>query len=192
MGVTESKPVEELKVLLVGGDDVGKSGIFFRFDMDMYIFDHVDYYDPIKGCDSTKKLVQVAGNNYSLEIFDQARDINEQHFKEELIRLCHIIVLVFDLTSQQSFDDLAAILQNVKEIRRTTDNIYTFALVGAKLDLENQRQVSKEQAVEFAKQEGMKYVEVSAKTGEGLNDLLTHSVRSYQDHPGFQPNIKRA
>ena len=45
------------------------------------------------------------------------------------------------------------------------------SLVGNKIDLEN-RQVSKEEAEEFAKSQGLQYYEVSAKQNIGIESLF--------------------
>lgn len=41
-------------------------------------------------------------------------------------------------------------------------------LVGSKMDLEGQRQVTKEEAEDFAKQYGIPYMECSAKNGQSI------------------------
>ena len=44
-------------------------------------------------------------------------------------------------------------------------------LVANKIDLTNQRIISKEDGLEIAKKYGLQYFEVSAKTGEGVIEM---------------------
>jgi Ras-related protein Rab-5C len=51
-------------------------------------------------------------------------------------------------------------------------------LVGNKLDLEGSRKVPKELAERFAEEEGLLFVEASAKTGDGVEGLFMEIGKS--------------
>jgi GTPase SAR1 family protein len=55
--------------------------------------------------------------------------------------------------------------------RNASKNVYKF-LVGNKCDLAEKRQVTYEQAKEFADQYGMKYMETSAKSAENVSEAF--------------------
>ena len=75
------------------------------------------------------------------------------------------IVVVFDLTDRKSFE-------NVKNWLAESDHFSNLdpvkVLVGNKMDMNGQRQVSSEQARIFAESEGMNYVETSARSGRNV------------------------
>ena len=50
----------------------------------------------------------------------------------------------------------------------------SFIMVGNKNDLEDQRKVSTEEAQSLAEENGMLYLETSAKTGENVEKLFTN------------------
>ena len=50
-------------------------------------------------------------------------------------------------------------------------------LIGNKSDLEDKREVSREEAEKFAESIGCKYYECSAKTGENISDALDEIAR---------------
>lgn len=50
-------------------------------------------------------------------------------------------------------------------------------IVGCKIDLEAQRVVPREAAVEFAAERGLPYFECSAVLQEGVNELITHTAQ---------------
>lgn len=68
-------------------------------------------------------------------------------------------MLVYDITKRQSFDHIARWLQ---ELRGHADNNIVIMLLGNKSDLDSQRDVSSEDAKEFAEREGLYFMETSA------------------------------
>ena len=69
--------------------------------------------------------------------------------------------LVFDLSNRESFNDLEKWNDKIKE---HCDQNVVVMLIGNKCDLPD-RQVNYNEAMEYAKQRNMSYIEVSAKTG---------------------------
>ena len=68
------------------------------------------------------------------------------------------------------------------------DSIYQHAdpnivktLVGNKIDLEDQRQVSHEEAVELARQNNMEYFETSAKLDKNVREVINHMMTKVYD-----------
>ena len=61
-------------------------------------------------------------------------------------------------------------------------------LVGNKIDLEDDRKVTSEEAKSLAEQHKMKYFETSAKLNKNIDELMTHLMeRVYQKM--FQENV---
>ena len=63
-------------------------------------------------------------------------------------------------------------------------------LVGNKADMAAQRQVSNEQATEFAKKLGLVYIEISAKTGHNVAlafDIITEKILEKIDNKEINP-----
>ena len=64
-------------------------------------------------------------------------------------------------------------------------------LVGNKCDLEeNKRQVSTEEAQEYAKENKIEFIEVSAKTEKGINDMFKYIISELlkEKEPGLFDN----
>ena len=58
-----------------------------------------------------------------------------------------------------------------------TKNIFLpLIIVGNKVDMEDSREISKEDAENFAKENNYKYFETSAKTGEGVDEAIRELV----------------
>lgn len=60
----------------------------------------------------------------------------------------------------------------IAELQRQADPGIVIVLAGNKLDLVSQRQVSTADAEQFAREEGLLYFEVSAKTAEGIEEMF--------------------
>ena len=71
------------------------------------------------------------------------------------------IMLFFDITKKESFNNLNIWLEEIN------DNFLNpfIVLFGNKVDVENSRTVTSEEASKFAKEKGFAYFETSAKTG---------------------------
>lgn len=67
--------------------------------------------------------------------------------------------MVYDVTSQRSFDHAENWLT---ELRQFADNNVVILLVGNKTDLVDKREVRKEDAAQYAKQNNLAFIETSA------------------------------
>ena len=80
------------------------------------------------------------------------------------------IIYIFDVTSKQS---LNSINKWVNDVNETIDaEKFPSVLVGNKIDLEDEREVTTEEGQNLAEQYGFKYKETSAKTGKNINELF--------------------
>ena len=99
----------------------------------------------------------------------------------DYIKDTNVILLVYDVSSKDSFKNLKKwiniIWVNIIKKNIKADNVI-FAVVGNKIDLEDQRQVSTEDGEDFADKHNFLFAEVSAKEendngeNEGVNNLL--------------------
>ena len=71
--------------------------------------------------------------------------------------------MVYDITQRSSFDALSKWIQ---EVRDSTNNKYHVLLLGNKIDLEDERNVSQLEGQNYAQENGFKFFETSAKTNQ--------------------------
>lgn len=74
-------------------------------------------------------------------------------------------MLVYDVTRRHTFDHLA---KWIEELRANADNSIVVMLIGNKSDLAEKREVSLDDAVEFAEEQGLFFSEASALSGENV------------------------
>ena len=82
--------------------------------------------------------------------------------RDQYIRAGDAFVLVYDITSRKSFDELDSIIQNMTDV--IDGRPAALVLCGNKTDLASKRVVSTEEGKELAKSLDCPFVEPSAKT----------------------------
>lgn len=91
-------------------------------------------------------------------------------------------LLVVDLASHDTLEQARQLARNISD-----HGIVTKVLLGNKLDLASERQVSCEAARQFATDHGFRYFETSAKDGTGVEDALCYAVAHPLEHEPEPP-----
>ncbi|XP_040572494.1 dnaJ homolog subfamily C member 27 [Lepeophtheirus salmonis] len=160
-----------LRVVMTGGEKTGKSCIIKRYCEKRF----VDKYVPTIGIDYGATRIYVDKKEISVHIFDTSGSNLFRDVRNEFYRDAHGILLVFDVTNRQSFDELSGYIKDVAielaKDGRTMDN--TVVLVcGNKSDLKEIRMIDETEAKLWAELRGFDYAETSALNGDGIADLF--------------------
>lgn len=150
-----------LKVVLAGDTGVGKTSITRRFVHGVFI-------EGYKGADFTRisnRELDIEGKRVSLSIFEIGGQEKFRFGENILYRGSDGAMLVFDITSEESFESLGDWLG---QIRSSLNKEVPLILVGNKYDLAVFRRVPREKAVDYARSIGVDYLESSAKTGKNV------------------------
>ena len=144
-----------IRLALLGDSAVGKTSIistFLNFEF------NEDFISTI-GWDKRKKTIKLEnGKNIDLSIWDTAGQERFQSVALKVIRKAQGIVVVFDLTKRETFNSVVNWLNIINE----NFNEVTIVLFGNKCDCEK-REVTTEEATEFAQRKNIPYFETSAK-----------------------------
>jgi len=146
-----------VKVVMVGDAGVGKSCLMHRFVEDTYSDSYVstigvDYKnDSLQSCDD--RIVR-------LQVWDTAGQERFRAITSSYYRGCNGALIVFDITDRETFSSLDRWHREVCESSATYPGL---VIVGTKADKEAERQVSKEEALSWARKHGLQYVETSSK-----------------------------
>ena len=97
------------------------------------------------------------------------------------IRNAALIFLIYDISSKESFDNLTQWIEFINSYEKTK-----IVLCGNKIDLENERKVSKTQGENFAKEKNLVFHEVSAL--ENIN-MIKMFYRCIAELPYFDDKI---
>lgn len=159
-----------LKVVVVGDSGVGKTCFLLRFVRDQYEGET----QPTLGVEFLTKVVATETHRIQLQLWDTAGQELFRSVTRGYYRGSAGAIVVFSLTSQDSFASVSQWLQDIKDVARA--DVVTI-LIGNKSDLAEERTVTREQAESFAKEHNMEYFETSAKTGEGVIEAVNGCVK---------------
>lgn len=154
-----------MKVVFVGDSAVGKTSIILKI-----LRNTTDKLRPTINFDKYDVTVKSSsGQEVKLCLWDTAGQETYQALAPIHARDSKAQILVFSVTEDVTF----ANLPNWREILEEANSLNCVFIVGNKTDLPAEdRKVTFDEAMEYASQINAKYVEVSAKTGYGINELF--------------------
>ena len=159
------------KVILVGDSGVGKTCL-----LSMYVKGVIEQTIPtiaVEFC--TKEIELYDGTKIKVQLWDTAGQERFKSLAMTYYRKAYGILLLFDVTKKSSFN---ACKNYLEEVRLNSDRKCVIYLVGNKIDLENERQITKEEAEDFAKKENIKYIETSAIKNMKVTEAFTSLLNS--------------
>ena len=160
-----------LKLLTIGDQFVGKSSIINRYIDDKFN----ENIRPTLAIDYKTKMIQKGENLIKISIYDTAGEEKYRHLIKNYYNGSNGILLVFDITDKNSFDNLNFWLDELEK-NCNLNNLYIF-LVGNKTDLKKERKVSYDEAKNFADMKKIPYIEISAKTGDNIDKLFNDFIK---------------
>jgi len=154
------------KVILVGDSGVGKTCL-----LSMYVKGIIEQTIPtiaVEFC--TKEIELYDGTKIKVQLWDTAGEERFKSLAMTYYRKAYGILLLFDVTKKSSF---MACKNYLEEVRINSDKKCVIYLVGNKIDLADEREITKEEAENFAKKENIKYIETSAVKNMKVNEAFT-------------------
>ena len=155
-----------IKILIVGDSTVGKTNFIKKYVENKFN----ESYFASTGIDLITTSIKIEGKSFKIQIWDTAGQEKYRAMTKNLYLKSQGIIILFDITNETSFINLKNWMSQIKESRGEDIPIL---LVGNKIDLEDNRVINKERAMEYANNENIEYIEVSSKTGENINKALT-------------------
>lgn len=154
-----------LKFIIVGDAFVGKSCIASKFQNENFN----NNYEVTIGVEFFSKIININNKAIKIQIWDTAGQETFRALISSYYRGAAACLLVFDITKKNSFDNLRYWYKNVKD---NSNSFIIFTLVGNKSDLINKREVSVEEALDFANQNDMDYIETSALNSRNIYNVF--------------------
>ena len=152
------------KLITVGDTGVGKSCVLLQFTDKRFNPEH----DLTIGVEFGVRIITINNESIKLQIWDTA---GQETFKSIIRSYYHNAagaLLVYDITRRDTFLHASQWLNEV----RTHGTDISVILVANKCDLENRRQVSTEEGKTFARENGLMFIETSAKTDTNIDDAF--------------------
>mmetsp|Transcript_30272 Transcript_30272/g.36980 ORF Transcript_30272/g.36980 Transcript_30272/m.36980 type:complete len:217 (-) Transcript_30272:312-962(-) len=170
------------KILMIGDAGVGKSSMLLRFTDDS--FD--THIQSTIGVDFKVKHMDVMDKRVKLTIWDTAGQERFRTLTSSYYRGAQGVVMVYDVTRRDSFENLEQWLKEVKLYSPNNGEGVVKLLVGNKIDLD--RKVPREEAEDWARSQGMLFLEASAKTKLGIRQCFMEVVQKILEDPDLLTN----
>jgi small GTP-binding protein len=153
-----------IKIVIIGDSGVGKSNYLYRFVEGEFCPVHeatigFDYKYKISILPNSKKKVK-------FQIWDTAGQEKYVSINKNLFQRVEGIILMYDISEPKSFYNLDMWMKLIRE----NANELPLILIGNKIDLIQERKITKEKGEKFANDNNMKFFESSGKSGENVED----------------------
>jgi len=154
-----------------GSGGVGKSSIVLRFVTGTF---SSEYIPTIEDC--YRKTCPVDQKTAFLDILDTAGQEEYIALRDQWVREGSAFILVYSVLSRQTFEEIPNFRDRILLVKE--DETIPMVLVGNKIDLENERQVTTEEGKELATEYGnIPFVECSALKALHCDEVFHEAVR---------------
>ena len=164
-----SYQINRQKIIFVGDIAVGKTSIINVLMGQKFVTD----YEASIGVDFFSKTIKYKGKIIKLQIWDSAGQEKFRSLIPNYIRGSSLVFIVYDISNKKSFENLQTWVNFVNNIENSN-----IVIVGNKIDLNDKREVTNEEGQKFCQEKNYEFFEVSAKSGDNLNNMLFNSVAS--------------
>ena len=155
-----------LKILIVGDSGVGKTNFILRFLNNEFN----QNYMSTAGIDLKSGSIEIKNKKIRIQIWDTAGQEKYKAITKNLFLKVMGALIVYDITNENSFYNLQSWVSMVKE---ECGKHMKIVIVGNKSDLDSKRAISKEEVLNYAKEQKVEYIETSSKTGENIIKAIT-------------------
>ena len=172
MTENEDETLESIKISLLGNSGVGKTCIIKRYSENIY------EENSKSNCASySQKLLKINDKEIQLDIWDTAGQEKYRSMGRRFYKGSNIVLLVYDITCLESFNDLKEIWYN--ELKTYGEKYTVVAIVGNKSDCYEDEKVKDADAQQFADSINATFMLTSAKKGDNIDVLFETLVRQY-------------
>ena len=152
------------KIVMVGDSGVGKSNLLNRYISDNFVANR----QPTIGAVFHTRILRTDGKSLTAQVWDTAGQERFHYITRQYYRGISGAVLVYDLTSKSSFENLDRWLTEVSScvnvVNGRRDPKVILMLLGNKSDVRHLRQVSTEEGRKCAEKNAMLFMECSGES----------------------------
>ena len=157
-----------LKYIIIGESGVGKSNILLQYVNDQFFSE----YQSTIGVEFAAKKIIIGEKRFRIQIWDTAgqecyKSITRGYYNNSVCAL-----IVYDISDKKTFQKVSSWIEDCKVHAPKTISLI---LIGNKSDLEN-REVTYEEGQKLANENGIKFYESSAKTGQNIGAIFSDSA----------------
>mmetsp|Transcript_2058 Transcript_2058/g.3631 ORF Transcript_2058/g.3631 Transcript_2058/m.3631 type:complete len:201 (-) Transcript_2058:177-779(-) len=183
--MTTEFPYEYIfKYIIIGDMGVGKSCLLRQFTESKFVSDSPHTI----GVEFGTRIIELGSKKIKLQIWDTAGQERFRAVTKNYYRGAAGALLVYDITRRETFNHLTSWLSDA---RTMTNPSTIIMLIGNKSDLDFQRDISYEEASKFAEENGLIFIETSAKTKVGVQQAFEEIVQKILDSKTIEPKAAK-
>ena len=156
----------QFKLLTLGNSKVGKTSFILKYTEDTFTtntsttigIDYKDKYEILKNNQKVK-----------IAIYDTNGQERFKSLSLNYLKKADGILLFYDITDKESFDSIKEWMQSIYEIK---DNNFPIVLIGNKIDLKDERIVTKEEGESESVKYNIKFYETSCKDNINIKESI--------------------
>jgi len=166
--MAEAENEHLIRVGIIGDPKVGKTCILYQ----LFSAAFHDQYQETYGVEFAPLIINLdEGRNVDIQLCDVGGGESSKTMAMSVIKTCPLVIVVYDITSQDSFKNVDRWISEVKALKDKTVDKVKFAIVANKTDLTH-RVINTEDGEKLAEKYGAIFGEVSAKQGTELQTLI--------------------
>ncbi|KAL9440599.1 hypothetical protein AB3S75_019297 [Citrus x aurantiifolia] len=183
MARTSNKNIQ-VKLVLLGDMGTGKTSLVLRFVKGQFF----DFQESTIGAAFFTQVLSLNEVTIKFDIWDTAGQERYHSLAPMYYRGAAAAVVVYDITSMDSFERAKKWVQELQ--RQGNPNLIMF-MVANKVDLEEKRKVKNEEGELYAQENGLSFLETSAKSAHNVNELFYEiAKRLAEANPSRQTGMK--
>jgi len=158
-----------IKIITLGESKVGKSAY-----IDKYVYGTFRHKLPTIGFNTNSKNYSLLNGEKMKIIFEDTS--GQERFRSlslNFIRKADGVALMYDITKKSTFDTVSKWCNDIWDFQKKD---FPVILLGNKCDLEDERQVQREEGEHIANKLGIKFLETSNKNGINVDESVKELV----------------
>ncbi|CAM9933110.1 unnamed protein product [Discosporangium mesarthrocarpum] len=165
----------QIKLLMIGDSGVGKTCLLLRYANDSFSQTFITTI----GIDFKIKNIDLDTKRIKLQIWDTAGQERFRTITTSYFRGAQGILLVYDVTDKKSFNSIRNWVGQIQQ--QHADVHVNKILIGNKCDMEDEREVSREEGAQLAAEYGIQFFETSAKNDVNVEKGFITIAREVKD-----------
>ena len=165
----KKEKIDKINIITLGNSSVGKTSLIQRYVDEIF----KDTFATIGFNTKFKNKILSNGEKLKVFFYDTSGQEKYNSLSFNYIKNCHGILLMYDISNKKSFIKIKDWLNNIFEHK---DKDFPILLLGNKCDLEEKREVTKEEGDQLAKELKLNFYETSNKDNINIEKAITELI----------------
>ena len=165
----KKEKIDKINIITLGNSSVGKTSLIQRYVDEIF----EDTFATIGFNTKFKNKILSNGEKLKVFFYDTSGQEKYNSLSFNYIKNCHGILLMYDISKKESFIKIKDWLNNIFEHK---DKDFPILLLGNKCDLEEKREVTKEEGDQLAKELKLNFYETSNKDNINIEKAITELI----------------